>query len=237
MVATKHCWQCKHFRSGKPADQIAWPPRMGHCSGAHLSTEIHHLARACPEYSGKPLYPCLQLRRCRQAQDLSRYELGQLCGVKLAKIVALELGTKLPHRARHKGWIPAALKLASFFGCPVEELFPHYARSVRFNRRAHYATYQAVVDSCLNMADMSQPDQCLQLKESRQALHESLKVACSVKEILVLGYRFGLDGGGRRTLDQIGRMLGIHSRQRVQQIEARALKNLRSYVPFSAGCK
>jgi RNA polymerase primary sigma factor len=46
----------------------------------------------------------------------------------------------------------------------------------------------------------------------------------------VLTLRFGLDGEVPRTLDEIGAELGV-TRERVRQLELRALRDLRSDAP------
>jgi RNA polymerase primary sigma factor len=46
----------------------------------------------------------------------------------------------------------------------------------------------------------------------------------------VLALRFGLDGEKPQTLEEVGRQLGI-TRERVRQLEARALRELRAVAP------
>jgi RNA polymerase primary sigma factor len=46
----------------------------------------------------------------------------------------------------------------------------------------------------------------------------------------VIDRRFGLDGQPPQTLEQVGKELGI-SRERVRQLETRALRHLRSHAP------
>ena len=46
------------------------------------------------------------------------------------------------------------------------------------------------------------------------------------KEKAVVQLRFGIDSGQERTLEEVGRLLGI-TRERVRQLEFRALKKLR----------
>ena len=54
--------------------------------------------------------------------------------------------------------------------------------------------------------------------------------ALTDREQLILRLRYGLAGGEEHTLEQIGQSLGL-SRERVRQLEARALKKLRDTVP------
>jgi RNA polymerase primary sigma factor len=46
----------------------------------------------------------------------------------------------------------------------------------------------------------------------------------------VLALRFGLDGHSTQTLEEVGQQLGI-TRERVRQLESRALRELRAYAP------
>jgi RNA polymerase primary sigma factor len=50
------------------------------------------------------------------------------------------------------------------------------------------------------------------------------------REQLILRLRYGLVGEEEHTLEQIGQSLGL-SRERVRQLEARALKKLRETAP------
>ena len=60
----------------------------------------------------------------------------------------------------------------------------------------------------------------------RQHIEEALS-ELSTKEQEVLRLRFGLNDGRERTLDEIGKQFGV-TRERIRQIEAKALKKLRS---------
>ncbi len=53
----------------------------------------------------------------------------------------------------------------------------------------------------------------------------------SEKEVVVLKHRFGFDGLSMKTLEQIGKLLGV-KRQRIKQIEAKAIDKLR-YSPYT----
>ena len=60
----------------------------------------------------------------------------------------------------------------------------------------------------------------------REHIEEALR-ELSPKEQDVLRLRFGLNDGRERTLDEIGKQFGV-TRERIRQIEAKALKKLRT---------
>ena len=57
------------------------------------------------------------------------------------------------------------------------------------------------------------------------SINKALKYL-TLKEAAVIRLRFGLDCGKERTLEEVGKLLGV-TRERVRQLEHRALKKLR----------
>jgi len=49
------------------------------------------------------------------------------------------------------------------------------------------------------------------------------------REEEILKFRFGLDGGGERTLEEVGAKFGV-TRERVRQIQNAALRKLRKMI-------
>jgi RNA polymerase primary sigma factor len=74
-----------------------------------------------------------------------------------------------------------------------------------------------------------QPDAATALTLRRQELAEAL-AHLDARLARVLSLRFGLDGDRPRTLEEVGEVLGI-TRERVRQLETRALRELRHSAP------
>jgi RNA polymerase sigma factor (sigma-70 family) len=76
--------------------------------------------------------------------------------------------------------------------------------------------------------DAADPDRTLQLRDLTRRLRRRVS-ELSARERQVVSLRFGLGDGVARTLRETGRELGI-SRERVRQVELRALRKLRSVL-------
>ncbi len=75
----------------------------------------------------------------------------------------------------------------------------------------------------------AQPDERTAIEHRHGELSDALeRLAPRMQRVLVL--RFGLDGEGTRTLEDIGTELGV-TRERVRQLESRALRELRNGSP------
>merc|ERR1712232_957645 len=95
-------------------------------------------------------------------------------------------------------------------------------------------------DNSLTLGDlMSDPDQKPVDKASYQMLKDDIsRLICTLnsREQAVIRMRFGLDDGKPKTLEEIGGRFSV-TRERIRQIEARALQKLRQpYQNHSVKC-
>lgn len=106
-------------------------------------------------------------------------------------------------------------------------LMKNFARSIPEQRR-HVERYQTGWDTLFETVGMDQPEDAErdQLASLRGTVHRML-ATLDLRERSILQQRYGLDDGGEpQTLEQIGRRFGV-SKERVRQLEARALMKLR----------
>jgi len=75
------------------------------------------------------------------------------------------------------------------------------------------------------IGERMQSNQGSNAKEKRSA---SLKMVLNDQEKKIISLRFGLSDDNNRTLEQIGKNLGL-TRERVRQIEKRALNKLKNH--------
>lgn len=79
--------------------------------------------------------------------------------------------------------------------------------------------YNLVADECDVTAEY-------QVEDRNKTLYSMLD-KLTTRESLIIKYRFGLEGGRRHSLEEIGEMFGM-KRERIRQIESKAMRNLRS---------
>jgi RNA polymerase primary sigma factor len=72
------------------------------------------------------------------------------------------------------------------------------------------------------------PYEQLEEKTVTGMLHEMIKTL-DPREATILRYRFGLDGGSEKTLEEVGEKFGV-TRERVRQIQNIALNKLRKMI-------
>ena len=143
-------------------------------------------------------------------------------------------------RARHElhttlGRAPTDHEVAEHLGITVEKVqFADRTRSVstismeqtmvgsKKRSDAEGTTLQAMISD-----SKPQPDETNEQSMMREDLERTLNAMLTERESKVLRMRFGLTDGHTHTLEDIGKQLSV-TRERIRQIESRALEKLRS---------
>ncbi len=107
-------------------------------------------------------------------------------------------------------------------------IMKNFARTVP-DQRHYYDRYQTGREELLDALAVSRGDeQDDELIPSLRGVIERMLSSLDERAQAILRQRYGLDGGGEpQTLDQIGRRFGV-SKERIRQLEARAMEKLRS---------
>jgi RNA polymerase sigma factor (sigma-70 family) len=170
-----------------------------------------------------------RLKERREALGMSQPELAAAAGVSLTAYRELEALRRSP-RIEGQGswrWREIALQLARFHCVEPEELFPPTVMAVG----TPVASRRVNGDDIFPLLTAHQE----RLLESPEVAHERTEIRERVQQALasipprdakVLRLRFGLDDGVERTLEEVGVDLDVQ-RERVRQLEARALRTLR----------
>ena len=139
------------------------------------------------------------------------------------------LGLLLPARMKNGEFRPAVNRLADFFRCLPEDLFPpqHLDASLPKNRGEFAVDLVDVQWLLAGPERLALPaDERIAEKNVATAISEALN-NLTERQMRVIQLRYGFDGGGERTYSEIGKVIGV-TRERVRQIELQALRRLRA---------
>ncbi|MGC1294388.1 MAG: sigma-70 family RNA polymerase sigma factor, partial [Alloacidobacterium sp.] len=131
-------------------------------------------------------------------------------------------------------WVAPALKLAKFFGCSVEDLFPPATAAVK-NRRVTVAVNAEDMEKAIEVIQLAaipkserlalpSPEQEVIDADFKNQVAKAL-ATLSLREERIIRTRFGFDGA-EKTLSEVGEDEGV-SRERIRGIEVKALRRLR----------
>ena len=131
-------------------------------------------------------------------------------------------------RGVHGDWRPVCVRLSEHSGLSLDELFP--AKLYELERTHAVAEVDdhllsAKAAARLLMAESPSIDEQIDRKEMLAALEAAVGSLTEV-QATVIRLRYGLDGGDPLTLEQVGERIEL-TRERVRQIEAKALRMLR----------
>jgi RNA polymerase sigma factor (sigma-70 family) len=164
-----------------------------------------------------------------RAHQCNQTHLAEMIGVPLSTFNGYATLRLMPYSSESGLLKPSAQKIATFLGLNAEEAFPP-------SLYEHFRDQpsRALVIQERNMLPLSAirrlPAPAMDIdpffeKNRTQAIEHSLQ-RLTPREEAVIRRRFGLDGEGARTLEEIAQADGL-SRGRIQQIEKAAFRKLR----------
>lgn len=122
------------------------------------------------------------------------------------------------------GWSPTAWKLATILRDAPAYLFDRDLYGIAPTPIV-LAIDRPALEATGMLALPASPEELANVVERSEAVHAALGTL-TPKEAMVLRRRFGLDDGREHSLDDVGITMAV-TRERVRQIEARALRKLR----------
>ena len=117
-------------------------------------------------------------------------------------------------------------KLCDLFYCDIEDLFPaeHLENALEKNIVITEKNKHELLPS--RMLETDDPSVALMEQEVTQGVDQVISKALNVMEQRVIALHFGLGDEEPHTLEEIGKLFGV-TRNRIRQIEAKALRKLR----------
>ena len=143
------------------------------------------------------------------------------------ELLNLRIGPLLAIRP-HGRYRPICITLSNILGIDCHVLFPHALYAQVWPRGVARDVPLAEFVELGAARHLTLPEsssEAVVQREMRERLAGALETL-TPREALVITQRFGLDGDGERTLEEIGAGSGC-GRERIRQIEAKALRKLR----------
>ena len=191
--------------------------RLYNAIDAYSVPAFHHTKHALAIFNTGKVHAFCRLYR------LSYSRVCQLLTLKIGPVIKLGRGSKTAIR-------PLCIQLAEILNSDVDWLFPPelYARGltpVALEGQLNQFVGLHSVNRDVLALPPSQYD-TMRKSEIRSEILTAISTQLTPREEKIITMRFGLDGQPEYALEDIGNLFGI-GRERVRQIEARALKKLR----------
>lgn len=164
-------------------------------------------------------------RKLRLERGFTQEDVGNAIGASKSTVSHWETLRESPPKQYHE-------KLEKLFGMPITEMFPEFLEMLK-PKQLNVEEYTSVSIASLEasnegdflLGDGDTMGSDLDKRAAETAVREALKTL-SEREQKILKMRFGLDGGSRHTLEEVAAFFAVN-RERIRQIEARALSKLR----------
>jgi transcriptional regulator with XRE-family HTH domain len=171
-----------------------------------------------------------RLLQRRRELGLTQAELGERVGITAHTVGQYETMNMHPISTRDAdlGWKPSALSLAEFFAVDPWELFPEAIQQIRKSSariEVDAADVGRLLDGPSHVAELPGPAEAYDAEELRAVVDDALDTL-SPRERRVIDRRFGLDGEGGSTLEEVAEEFGVGT-ERIRQIEAKAIRRMR----------
>lgn len=168
------------------------------------------------------------LQRLVDESESPIYKIVELCKVDLSTFHGLKSLQRSPFLGSDE-YSNGAKRIAEFFSLPPEVLFPPELYRVKFPSKIEKA-FPVEKIACLLESDEQKrralpPHENYEEIEKKEILSKMLDTL-TPRERRIIELRFGLSGENSHTLEEIGADFEV-TRDRIRQIEARALRKLR----------
>lgn len=155
-----------------------------------------------------------------KACKLGQGQVGDYCNLKDSPI------TKKKVNDGCYDWKLTASNIAEALGVLPEEIWPEHLQQIQLNTNKSHVVVTAEQVGHLIGSDRHENPLLGTLKGEKEEILYGLLGTLKDQELFVISERFGLVDGQSKTLDEVKGLLGL-SRERVRQIEAKAMRKIR----------